>query len=104
MKQTCTYCKRHAAKGGGATIDHVIPMSKGGSTHKHNTLIACYECNQFKADKMPWVWLHEIEILLKYGASPTKPSYRMETLGQIKKTLQKITQTPKPSQEENEKL
>lgn len=37
-----------------ATIDHVIPVSKGGGRYDtENMKVACYHCNQKKADKMP---------------------------------------------------
>ena len=37
-----------------ATIDHVVPVSKGGPQfEKKNCVIACYPCNQRKADNMP---------------------------------------------------
>lgn len=37
-----------------ATIDHVVPVSKGGKKfEKSNCVVACYGCNQRKADKMP---------------------------------------------------
>jgi len=37
-----------------ATIDHVIPLSKGGGRFDRDNLkLACLRCNQEKADKMP---------------------------------------------------
>ena len=37
-----------------ATIDHVVPVSKGGKKfEKSNCVVACSGCNQRKADKMP---------------------------------------------------
>jgi len=37
-----------------ATIDHVIPVSKGGPRfERSNCAIVCYPCNQSKKDKMP---------------------------------------------------
>lgn len=37
-----------------ATIDHVIPLSKGGQRFERSNLkLACFSCNQEKADKMP---------------------------------------------------
>ena len=42
-----------------ATVDHFIPVSKGGERYnKGNCVIACYSCNQKKKDDMPgdnWV-------------------------------------------------
>jgi len=37
-----------------ATIDHVVPVSKGGPKEDpNNCVIACQGCNSRKADKMP---------------------------------------------------
>jgi len=37
-----------------ATIDHVMPLSKGGPKFDENNLvIACYACNSKKKNKMP---------------------------------------------------
>jgi len=37
-----------------ATIDHVIPLSKGGAKDDpDNLVIACQRCNEKKADKLP---------------------------------------------------
>ena len=35
-----------------ATVDHVIPRSKGGSNDDDNLVIACYGCNYLKADQV----------------------------------------------------
>jgi len=37
-----------------ATIDHVMPLSRGGGRFDRDNLkLACFSCNQKKADKMP---------------------------------------------------
>ena len=37
-----------------ATVDHVVPVSKGGDKFdKDNCVIACHACNEKKADRMP---------------------------------------------------
>ena len=35
------------------TLDHVIPLSKGGEDHWENVVAACGRCNQKKANKLP---------------------------------------------------
>lgn len=36
-----------------ATIDHVIPISKGGKRYNHdNCVLSCYRCNQKKKDSI----------------------------------------------------
>lgn len=34
-----------------ATIDHCVPKSRGGRHNIKNWVVACFECNQRKADK-----------------------------------------------------
>ena len=36
-----------------ATVDHKIPLAAGGSSLINNCSLACLECNQDKADKLP---------------------------------------------------
>lgn len=35
------------------TQDHIIPLSKGGGTHKDNIQALCYKCNMKKANNYP---------------------------------------------------
>ncbi len=46
----CRYCLRHLTPES-ATIDHVIPRSKGGPTQKSNLVAACRPCNAQKKDQ-----------------------------------------------------
>lgn len=36
------------------TLDHIIPISKGGATRLVNCVVCCKECNSKKADKFLW--------------------------------------------------
>lgn len=39
-----------------ATVDHVIPLSRGGSNAPDNLVIACQDCNFRKHNKLPHEW------------------------------------------------
>jgi 5-methylcytosine-specific restriction endonuclease McrA len=52
----CVYCN----KTGKLTLDHVIPISRGGEHTKYNVVPACKSCNSKKHNKMPKEWLGEI--------------------------------------------
>ena len=42
---TCAYCGQEAT-----TVDHIIPISKGGVDHESNLTSACTTCNYGKKD------------------------------------------------------
>lgn len=52
----CHWCKTGFEKVQDATLDHVIPLSKGGLDHPNNIVLAHEKCNGEKGNKMP----HEI--------------------------------------------
>jgi 5-methylcytosine-specific restriction endonuclease McrA len=43
----CHYCRKPLAEDA-ATLDHVVPLSKGGYDHWENVVAACGPCNQRK--------------------------------------------------------
>jgi len=47
----CQYCGKKVKRG--ATIDHVIPRSRGGTFSWDNVVTACIKCNQKKGCKLP---------------------------------------------------
>ena len=47
---TCLYCKTHVPKSD-LTLDHVLPISRGGKTNWTNIVTACNKCNGLKANK-----------------------------------------------------
>lgn len=50
---TCQYC---GERGGRLECDHVIPISRGGSSDPSNLTTACYDCNQSKRARTPDEW------------------------------------------------
>ena len=57
QKGRCFWCSSEV--GGRYHIDHLIPLSKGGSNGPENIVIACPLCNVRKHDKMPWEFMPE---------------------------------------------
>lgn len=49
----CAYCDKEAK----LTLDHVIPLSKGGKHSKDNVVPACEHCNCSKGNKTVEEWL-----------------------------------------------
>lgn len=54
QRNRCYYCG--ARLGQDWTIDHVIPISRGGSDDPSNLVAACPACNLRKYAKMPHEW------------------------------------------------
>lgn len=51
----CYYCQRLVAPGK-LTMDHVVPMSRGGRSVKNNVVPACKYCNSMKKQLLPMEW------------------------------------------------
>lgn len=54
----CKYCNTRInmadkTRSGNATIDHVIPLARGGIDEFKNTVAACGDCNLAKSDRNP---------------------------------------------------
>ncbi|MFE5141008.1 HNH endonuclease [Streptomyces fagopyri] len=51
--QRCTYCRRPFDDLSEATLDHVVPQSLWRSWSVTSLMLACADCNQSKADRLP---------------------------------------------------
>ena len=51
----CYYCRRKVGRES-LTMDHVIPLSRGGKSKKGNLVPACKECNNKKKYLIPVEW------------------------------------------------
>lgn len=79
-QMTCQYCGRKPGSEE-LTIDHVKPRSQGGDTSWENCVLACIECNSFKANRTPE------QAKMKLNCVPAKPRYdlfRFDTLKPLK--------------------
>lgn len=63
--RTCSYCERQTTfpsmlpgkrTGLTASIDHKVPISRGGDIRGNNIVLACTACNNLKSDMMPDEW------------------------------------------------
>lgn len=65
----CHYCEKPTVIGKEcdlkATVDHYIPISRGGWDSPSNWVLACWKCNNTKANLMPNEFaslkLHDLE-------------------------------------------
>ncbi|MBF0537246.1 MAG: HNH endonuclease [Nitrospirae bacterium] len=59
----CHYCSAtfHPSQ---ITMDHIIPLSQGGTSIKSNIVAACKPCNTKKQYSLPYQWAPYMESLL----------------------------------------
>ena len=48
----CFYCRKIIANPNEGTLDHVIPLCRGGLDSPRNLVLACLPCNKKKSDKI----------------------------------------------------
>lgn len=65
-KGKCQYCGIKLTKSE-ATLEHVVPRSKGGKTMWINVVTSCFPCNQRKRDKTP------AEVGMRLLSQPVRP-------------------------------
>ena len=51
----CYYCQRRFPSSG-LTMDHIVPLIRGGKTVKGNLAVVCKECNSKKKYLLPMEW------------------------------------------------
>ena len=61
---TCQYCSNEFIRKD-LTLDHVLPLSKGGKTNWSNIVAACMRCNTIKGNKT----------IMKPKVAPYEPTY-----------------------------
>lgn len=60
----CFYCaKKTAFKN--ITMDHLVPLSRGGRSTKDNLVPCCKNCNNLKKGMMPLEWEEHVEKMKK---------------------------------------
>lgn len=84
-----TYCTGDGTQ----TVDHWVPLSKGGTDAIWNLRPACHQCNQEKSNMTPRQW--EVWTGHKFGAARLplpKPTgkYEFATLADLRKNLDNL--------------
>ncbi|WP_309474759.1 HNH endonuclease [Dissulfurirhabdus thermomarina] len=51
----CHYCGRFVGAAA-LTMDHVVPLARGGTSERHNLVPACKDCNNRKKYLLPVEW------------------------------------------------
>jgi 5-methylcytosine-specific restriction endonuclease McrA len=51
----CHYCSREISPGE-LTMDHIVPLARGGTSTKGNLATTCKECNNKKKTMLPIEW------------------------------------------------
>lgn len=63
-KGECYYCGGKFSKDE-ITMDHIVPLSRGGTSSKNNIVACCKNCNNIKKNKLPLEWEEYLEKLKK---------------------------------------
>ena len=61
-KGRCHYCKRRIPAVE-LTMDHVVPMARGGKSTKDNLVPCCKSCNNKKKSMLPLEWEEYLKTL-----------------------------------------
>lgn len=58
----CHYCGQQVAPKQ-LTLDHLVPLARGGRSTRGNCVPACKECNNKKRDLLPLEWQEYLDTL-----------------------------------------
>ena len=62
----CDYCRRRVGITA-LTMDHIVPLGRGGRSVRGNVVPACKDCNTRKKSMLPVEWTDYVRLL---GARP----------------------------------
>jgi len=62
----CHYCGKHVPFKD-ITMDHLVPLARGGRSTKDNLVPSCKECNNLKRTMLPLEWEEYLEKLKNEG-------------------------------------
>ncbi len=59
---TCYYCRRQVGAAA-LTMDHIVPLGRGGRSLRGNVVPACKDCNTRKKSLVPVEWAQYLDQL-----------------------------------------
>ena len=65
----CYYCNSKVGREQ-LTMDHVVPLSRGGKSKKGNIVAACKACNNKKKSMLPLEWEEYVSTLSRRAQDP----------------------------------
>ena len=69
-KGVCYYCGRSVLPKE-LTMDHIVPITRGGRSTKGNVVPACKDCNNAKKNLLPMEWEQYLNDI-RFKADPSK--------------------------------
>ena len=76
----CAYCEEPVAKEDWS-IDHFLPLSRGGKNNIRNMVMSCYKCNKAKGDMTGEEFRHLLEFLSTWEGDGRKLLIRLRSAG-----------------------
>ena len=68
----CYYCGKKV-RPAELTMDHIIPLSRGGKSERSNIVAACKECNNRKKYLLPSEWEEYVESIRNDAVNAAQP-------------------------------
>jgi 5-methylcytosine-specific restriction endonuclease McrA len=73
----CYYCKARVPPKE-LTLDHIVPVIRGGRSTKGNLVACCKECNNKKKYLLPLEWQEYLDHLAKPSVAEVPPNRNVE--------------------------
>lgn len=68
----CHYCGRTVSPKA-LTMDHIVPLARGGKSTKGNVVPCCKACNTRKKQLLPMEWAEYLDRMRSGGGGPSDP-------------------------------
>lgn len=70
MDKSCCYCENKFNSERKRTVEHLVPISKGGANNPGNLRDCCNRCNDWRGNKFHLEWAEELKAYALYGRAP----------------------------------